>query len=75
MIVGARTGVGLVHLRGNFDLIAARMAARRGHFMPTSLLQSQFQTLEDPGPDERPLVESVALTPRRVSAVIARYSG
>ena len=59
VIVGGRTGVGLVHLRGSFDLIAARMAARRGHFMPPSLLQSQFQTLEEPGPDEHALAVSI----------------
>jgi carbohydrate kinase (thermoresistant glucokinase family) len=59
VIVGGRTGVGLVHLRGSFDLIAARMAARRGHFMPASLLQSQFQTLEEPGPNEHALAASI----------------
>ena len=59
VIVGTRTGVGLVHLRGSFDLIAARMAARRGHFMPLSLLQNQFQTLEEPGPDEHALPVSI----------------
>lgn len=59
VIVGGRTGVGLVHLRGSFDLISARMAARRGHFMPQALLQSQFQTLEEPGPDEHALSVSI----------------
>jgi carbohydrate kinase (thermoresistant glucokinase family) len=59
VIVGGRTGVGLVHLRGSFDLISARMSARRGHFMPASLLQSQFQTLEEPGPDEHALSVSI----------------
>jgi gluconokinase len=59
MIVGGRSGVGLVHLRGSFELISARMAARRGHFMPLSLLQNQFQTLEEPGPDESALAISI----------------
>lgn len=59
VIVGGRTGVGLVHLRGTFDLISARMAARRGHFMPLSLLQNQFQTLEEPVPDEHTLPVSI----------------
>ena len=40
-----------VHLRGAKAVIAARVAARE-HFMPTSLLDSQFDTLEPPGPDE-----------------------
>jgi gluconokinase len=51
-----RAGVGgpvtFVHLSGSRDLIAARMAARTGHYMPTSLLDSQFAALETPGPDE-----------------------
>ncbi len=59
VIVGERAGVGLVHLHGSFDLISARMASRRGHFMPPSLLQSQFQTLEAPGPGEHALPVSI----------------
>lgn len=41
-----------VYLDGSRDLIAARMGKREGHFMPTSLLDSQFATLEIPGDDE-----------------------
>ena len=41
-----------VHLSGSRDLIGKRMAARDGHFMPPSLLDSQFATLEIPEPDE-----------------------
>lgn len=41
-----------VHLAGSRALIAARMAARAGHFMPTSLIDSQFAALEPPDPDE-----------------------
>ncbi|RYI35093.1 MAG: gluconokinase [Acetobacteraceae bacterium] len=44
--------VTFVHLAGSRDLIASRMAARTGHYMPTSLLNSQFAALEPPGPDE-----------------------
>lgn len=50
-----RAGAGevrFVHLAGSRDLIAARMAARKGHYMPLSLLDSQFAALEPPGPDE-----------------------
>ena len=39
-------------LDGSKETIAARMAARKHHFMPTSLLDSQFATLEPPGSDE-----------------------
>jgi gluconokinase len=37
-----------VYLQGSEAVLAERMAARRGHFMPASLLKSQFATLEDP---------------------------
>jgi gluconokinase len=46
------TGVVFVYLAGDRDTIAARLAARQGHFMPTALLNSQFADLEEPGPDE-----------------------
>ncbi len=49
---GAGGEVTFVHLAGDRDLIASRMAARSGHYMPLSLLDSQFATLERPGPDE-----------------------
>ena len=44
--------VTFLHLEGQRDVIAARMAARADHFMPLSLLDSQFAALEPPGPDE-----------------------
>jgi len=50
------------------DEIERRLAARRGHFMPASLLQSQLDTLERPGPDET----SVTVSPLYdVQAVVA----
>jgi gluconokinase len=44
--------VTIVHLVGDRALIAARMARRTDHYMPPSLLDSQFSALEPPGPDE-----------------------
>jgi gluconokinase len=41
-----------IHLAGSRELIRSRMSARTGHFMPTSLLDSQFATLEPPALDE-----------------------
>ena len=38
----------LVHLRGSLELIRARLTERRHRYMPASLLQSQFATLEPP---------------------------
>ena len=62
VIVGDRPDVALVYLKGSRELIGRRMAARQHHFMPPALLDSQFATLEEPGPDERPLVVSVEET-------------
>ncbi len=45
-------GVQFVFLEGTQELIASRMAARKGHYMPITLLDSQFAALEAPGPDE-----------------------
>ncbi|KAA8996417.1 gluconokinase [Affinibrenneria salicis] len=45
-------GMIFLHLKGSFDLILQRHQARAGHFMPTGLLKSQFDTLEEPGADE-----------------------
>lgn len=55
-IVGGRAGVRLIYLVGWHELIAARLAARSGHFMPVSLLDSQLAALEPPGSDENPIV-------------------
>ncbi len=41
-------GVQIVHLRGDAGLIASRLAAREGHFMPPGLLASQLEALEEP---------------------------
>jgi gluconokinase len=38
----------IVYLQGNYDLILARMSARTGHYMQTSMLQGQFDALEEP---------------------------
>lgn len=45
-----------VHLAGSRDLISGRMAARRDHYMPVGLLESQIQTLEPIEPDENAIV-------------------
>jgi gluconokinase len=58
VIVGERPEVRLVHLTAPPALIAERMAGRRGHFMPASLLESQLAALEPPGPDENVLAVS-----------------
>ena len=59
ILIGDRPEVRLVYLRGSRDVMASHLARRSGHFMPASLLQSQIDTLEEPGPDEDPLIVDV----------------
>jgi gluconokinase len=66
VIVGGSPQVRLVYLQGSRELIVRRMTARHGHFMPVSLLDSQFATLEEPTPDERPIVVSVEQRPEQI---------
>jgi gluconokinase len=70
VIIGNRPDVQLIYLKGDMELIGRRIAARHEHFMPTSLLQSQFEALEEPGPDEHPIVVSIAPHPREIVAKI-----
>ena len=55
--------VRFVYLTGSRALLAERMANRRGHFMPPSLLDSQLATLEEPSPDEQAWVCDISETP------------
>lgn len=63
---GGRDDVRLVFLSGDKALIAGRMAARKDHFMPAALLDSQFATLEEPSADEHPIVVSIDTAPVRI---------
>ena len=69
VIIGDRPGVRLVYLAGSRESIAERLAARRGHFMPATLLDSQFAALEPPLPKEGAIVVSVEAP---VAAIVAR---
>ena len=66
-------GVVFVHLHGDFDLIAQRQGARQDHFMPSSLLQSQFDTLEPLADDEEGVVIDVAGTPEEIAEEAMAY--
>jgi gluconokinase len=59
ILFGGRPQTVLVYLRGSKELIRERMMARKDHFMPTALLDSQFAALEEPGPEEHPIVVDV----------------
>jgi gluconate kinase len=56
-------------------LIEARMAARKNHFMPLGLLDSQFATLETPGPEEMAIAVSVAGAPDEIVAAVLAQTG
>lgn len=56
-----------VYLEGSRDLIGSRMHERSGHFMPESLLDSQFATLEDPRDEPHVLTVSIDATPEQVA--------
>lgn len=70
ILIGDRKDVRLVYLKGDIHLIAHRMKLRHGHFMPLALLQSQFDTLEEPTPDEHPIVVSIDADPSSIVAEI-----
>lgn len=72
ILIGDRRDVTLVYLRGSRDLIQRRMAARHEHFMPVALLDSQFETLEEPAPDEDAIVVDVGGQPAEIVADIMR---
>jgi gluconokinase len=66
VLVHGRDDVRIVFLDGTQDLIANRLAARKGHFMPPGLLDSQFKTLERPGANERPIIVSIDAPVERI---------
>jgi gluconokinase len=65
--------VRFVHLTGSPEVIAARLAARRHHYMPASLLQSQIATLE--APDDAIEIDIAAPVDVQVKAIIGALRG
>lgn len=66
--------VGFVYLQGARELIAQRLAARTGHFMPPGLLDSQFSALEEPAEDEPSIVIAIDAAPDDiVSSIIEKF--
>ncbi|MCX5380696.1 gluconokinase [Streptomyces sp. NBC_00091] len=63
----AAPGAVFVHLTGERPLIGKRMADRKGHFMPASLLDSQFAVLEPLQADECGVAVDVAGTPEEIA--------
>lgn len=73
-----RTGwsdVFFLHLSGDRSLVGDRMSHRAGHFMPTSLLDSQFDILEPLQSDEKGVALDVGTGPEELVAEALRQLG
>ncbi len=75
VLVHGRGDVRIIFLNGTQDLIAGRLAQRKGHFMPPGLLASQFKTLDPPGPAENPVTVSIDASVEVIVDNIARQLG
>ena len=75
ILMAGRPGARLVHLVGDRTLIGERMAHRKNHFMPISLLDSQFAALEPPTPEENVLSVPVSMSPASVAESIIAELG
>lgn len=64
--------VRMVHLAGPYQLVAQRLAARRGHFMPPELLATQYATLEPLAPDEPGITLNLADPPAHIVDEVLR---
>jgi gluconokinase len=58
--------VRMIHLAGPYELVAQRLTARRGHFMPPALLASQYAALEPLAPDEPGITLNLEAQPARI---------
>jgi gluconokinase len=65
----------MVHLAGPYELVAQRLAARRGHFMPLRLLASQYAVLEPLAPDEPGITLDLDASPDHLADEILRTFG
>ncbi|MEU3946919.1 gluconokinase [Streptomyces sp. NPDC029526] len=63
----AAPGLVFLHLTGDRALVADRLAQRKGHFMPTGLLDSQFATLQPLEPDEAGIAVDVTPDPTEIT--------
>lgn len=61
-----------IHLAGDIHLIEMRMRARENHYMPPSLLRSQFDALEAPEPEENAFTVGIEGSPEEVLAATVR---
>lgn len=73
MLICGHGDVRLVYLQGSIRLLQQRILARKGHFMPASLLESQLQILEAPMPDECAITVDVEKTPDQIVGEIINH--
>ena len=69
----ASNHLAFVHLHADAALLTARMQARGDHFMPASLLLSQLETLEPPGPDERAVTFDAVVPAEQIAEQAAAW--
>jgi gluconokinase len=72
ILAGGHTDVLFVYLKGDKELIAQRLVARAGHFMPPLLLDSQFAALEEPDAGEPTCTVDIDGTPEGIVETIVR---
>lgn len=75
LLVHGRHDVRIVYLEGSQALIAGRLGQRKDHFMPASLLTSQFKTLEPPTPDEQAVTVSIDAPVESIVSEILKQLG
>lgn len=62
----------ILYLKGSYELIGSRMSAREGHYMKPEMLQSQFDTLEEP---KEALILDIALpVEKMLDTIVTHYS-
>ena len=69
MALGLKKEPRWIFLNGTYEEILSRMEARKEHYMPSSLLQSQFETLEVP---DYALFVSIQNSPEKIVAEISK---
>jgi gluconokinase len=75
ILVHGRDDVRIIYLDGTEQLIADRLARRKGHFMPAGLLASQFRTLEPPAANENAITVSIDASVDAIVDDIIRQTG
>ncbi len=72
MLAEGLPDIHFVFLKGNYDLIEERLAARPEHYMKAGMLRSQYETLQEP---QKALVIDITQNPREICRQIWHYLG